>query len=227
MQEPNMWLASSLLGRRVRNSAGENLGKIQDIVIDPSSGQIRHLVVSYGGFLGLGNKLVSIPWSSAAMSSSRNHLVIDSKRETIEHAPAFNRVVARERVHREPKRPMSVFALIALVLLIFGVLWTTYLVSTRGWEEARNEIGSTFQSAAYAMKATSEDAALTAKVKTAFSLSKRIPSGQINVDTENGAVTLRGEVASEEIRKLAETVARDVPGVDEVHNHLYVIGSSR
>ena len=225
MERPNMWLASSLLGSRVRNNAGQSLGRIKDIVIDPATGKILHLVVSYGGFLGIGGKLVSIPWSSPAVSSTRNYVVLDSKRETIEHSPAFHRVV--ERTPRQPRKPISLFGAVALVLLLIGALWVGFLVSTRGWEETRSEIGSTFQSVAYAMKETSKDATLTAKVKTAFSLSKRIPSGQISVDSDDGIVTLRGEVPSGEIRRLAESVARDTPGVVDVQNHLYVTGRSQ
>jgi len=220
-----MWLASSLLGSRVRNNAGQSLGRIKDIVIDPATGKILHLVVSYGGFLGIGGKSVSIPWSSPAVSSARNYVVLDSKRETIEHSPAFHRVV--ERTPRQSRKPISLFGAVALVLLLIGALWVGFLVSTRGWEETRSEIGSTFQSVAYAMKETSKDATLTAKVKTAFSLSKRIPSGQISVDSDDGIVTLRGEVPSEEIRRLAESVARDTPGVVDVQNHLYVTGRSQ
>jgi len=220
-----MWLASSLLGSRVRNNAGQSLGRIKDIVIDPATGKILHLVVSYGGFLGIGGKSVSIPWSSPAVSSARNYVVLDSKRETIEHSPAFHRVV--ERTPRQSRKPISLFGAVALVLLLIGALWVGFLVSTRGWEETRSEIGSTFQSVAYAMKETSKDATLTAKVKTAFSLSKRIPSGQISVDSDDGIVTLRGEVPSEGIRRLAESVARDTPGVVDVQNHLYVTGRSQ
>ncbi|HYR83191.1 MAG TPA: BON domain-containing protein [Terriglobia bacterium] len=219
-----MWLASSLLGSRVRNSAGQSLGKIDDIVIDPSTGTILHVVLSYGGFLGIGRKLVSIPWSSPALSP-RNYVVLDSNRETIARAPAFHRVV--DHAPREPRKPLSLFGAVALVLLLLAGLWVAFLVGTRGWDEARNEIGSTFQSVAYAMKESSKDAALTAKVKTALSLSKRVPADQINVDSEDGVVTLRGEVPSEEIRRLAESVARDTPGVSDVQNHLYVVGRSQ
>jgi hyperosmotically inducible protein len=84
-----------------------------------------------------------------------------------------------------------------------------------------------FQRAVYAAKETSEGAALTGKVKTALSLSKRIPSDKINVDSEDDIVTLRGEVPSDEVRELAESIARDVPGVSDVHNHLYAVSRSQ
>jgi osmotically-inducible protein OsmY len=110
---------------------------------------------------------------------------------------------------------------------LLGLLWVTYLVTTRGWEQARRDLGSSVQSAAYAMKETSEDAALTTKVKTAFSLSKRIPANLINVDSQGDVVTLRGEVPDEGARMHAESVARDVPGVGEVRNYLFAHSRSQ
>ena|SRR5438105_5169644 len=122
---------------------------------------------------------------------------------------------------------ISLLAGIALICLFLALAWTTFLVSTRGWEQARQDIKSSLQGAAYAAKETSHDAALTTKVKTALALSKRIPSGQITVDSEGDIVTLRGEVPSEEVRNLAESIARDVSGVREVHNHIFAINRTQ
>jgi hypothetical protein len=125
------------------------------------------------------------------------------------------------------KKGIGVITAAFLVCCLIGLLGVAYMVSTRGWEQTRQDLGSSVQSAAYAMKESSADAALTAKVKTAFSLSKRIPSNQINVDSEGDVVTLRGEVPNEAVRSLAESIARDVPGVGEVHNHLYAYSRSQ
>ena len=64
---------------------------------------------------------------------------------------------------------------------------------------------------------------MTAKVKTALSLNKHVPAGEINVDSEGDAVTLSGQVANDEIRTTAERVAADTPGVGEVRNRLNVM----
>ena len=122
---------------------------------------------------------------------------------------------------------MPVLASLLGLCLLLGLIWVGYLVSTRGWEQARQDISTTVQGAAYAAKETSQDAAVTAKVKTALSLSKRIPSAEINVDANNDVVTLRGEVPNEQTRSLAEQIARDVPGVREVQNHLYAVSHSQ
>jgi sporulation protein YlmC with PRC-barrel domain len=260
MQYSNVWLATTLLHDRVRNSAGEDLGKVEDIAIDPASGAIQYAILSFGGVLGMGDKLFPIPWSAIRMSPSGDHLLVDIDKETLRRAPSFERDVwpnlsdptwrsrmddhygrrahrvvddrrvyddRRDYVDRRPaRRGVSVAGTILLICLVLALGWLTYLVSTRGWDQAKQDVKSTLQGAAYAAKETSQDAALTTKVKTALSLSKRIPSDKINVDSQNGVVTLRGEVPSAEVAKAAEDTVRDVPGVTDVHNHLFAPGAT-
>src|SRR5262249_605873 len=110
---------------------------------------------------------------------------------------------------------LSLIRDVLLLVLILCLAWETFLVGTRGWDQAREDMRSSIQRVAYAAKETSHDAALTTKVKTALTLSKRIPADKINVDSEGDVVTLRGEVPSEEIRNLAESLARDVPRISD------------
>jgi sporulation protein YlmC with PRC-barrel domain len=256
MERSNVWLASALVNARVRNSAGENLGKIEDVAIDPLTGNVEHAILSFGGVLGMGKKLFPIPLSSLSISPSRDYVLFDVDKESLQHAPGFDRdawpdmsdptwrqrvddyygrgrpVVTNERVFVEPRRApvrqgISLFAIILLICAVLALGWMTFLVSTRGWDQARQDITSSLHNAAYAAKETSRDAALTSKVRAAFALSKRIPSDKIDVDSQGDVVTLRGEVPSDEIRYLAEAVARDVPGVAEVHNHLFAVSQSR
>jgi sporulation protein YlmC with PRC-barrel domain len=258
MQRSNVWLASALVNARVRNSAGENLGKIEDVAIDPLTGNVEHAILSFGGVLGMGKKLFPIPLSSLSISPSRDYVLLDIDKGSLQHAPAFDRdawpdmadatwrrrvddyyggvrpaaAVATQPVFVEPRRKpvrrgISLFAIILLICAVLAFGWMAYLVSSRGWDQAREDITNSLHSAAYAAKETSKDAALTSKVRTAFALSKRIPSDKIDVDSQGDVVTLRGEVPSDEIRDLAERVARDVPGVAEVHNHLFAVSQSR
>src|ERR1700693_59169 len=54
--------ASTLAGDQVQNTAGENLGKVDEIMIDIPAGKVAYAVLSFGGFLGMGNKLFAVPW---------------------------------------------------------------------------------------------------------------------------------------------------------------------
>ncbi len=56
--------ASQLKGTRLENAQGDHVGDIHDIVIDPTNGDIRYVTVTYGGFLGLGNKLYAVPFEA-------------------------------------------------------------------------------------------------------------------------------------------------------------------
>ena len=108
---------------------------------------------------------------------------------------------------------MSLGAGIGLVSLILALGWMAFLVSTRGWEQTKHDVKGSMQSAVYAAKETTHDAALTTKVKTALALSKRVESKSINVDSLGDVVTLRGEVPSAEASQAAESITRDVQGV--------------
>jgi osmotically-inducible protein OsmY len=66
------------------------------------------------------------------------------------------------------------------------------------------------------------DARITAQVKAAFALSKRISAYEIGVDTKNGVVTLSGKAPSEADRELAGNVAGDTTGVTQVNNQIQV-----
>src|SRR5438045_2990025 len=55
--------AQSVLGRDVRSSAGENMGRIVDVIVD-RSGRVRAAVVDFGGFLGVGSRKIAVDWNA-------------------------------------------------------------------------------------------------------------------------------------------------------------------
>jgi len=83
--------ASTLSGDRVRNSAGEDLGKIEDLMIDVQSGRIAYAVLSFGGFLGIGDKLFAVPWSALTVNEQEKLFILDVDRQTLENAPGFDK----------------------------------------------------------------------------------------------------------------------------------------
>lgn len=56
--------ASEFLGANIHNPKGETIAEINDLVLDPVDGKIRYAAVTYGGFLGLGDKMFAVPWSA-------------------------------------------------------------------------------------------------------------------------------------------------------------------
>jgi sporulation protein YlmC with PRC-barrel domain len=83
--------AGSLAGDRVRNNAGEDLGKIEEIMIDIHSGRVAYGVLSFGGFLGMGNKLFAVPWHALSIDLDNHEFVLDVSREILENAPGFDK----------------------------------------------------------------------------------------------------------------------------------------
>src|ERR1700674_3593003 len=82
--------ASTLAGDQVQNSAGENLGKVDEIMIDIPSGRVAYAVLSFGGFLGMGNKLFALPWSALKLDEDEKCFVLDIDKKKLEHAPGFD-----------------------------------------------------------------------------------------------------------------------------------------
>jgi sporulation protein YlmC with PRC-barrel domain len=83
--------ASTLTGDRVRNSNGEDLGSIEEIMIDLPSGKVAYAVLSFGGFLGIGDKLFAIPWKAMRVDQGEHQFILDVDRKTLENAPGFDK----------------------------------------------------------------------------------------------------------------------------------------
>jgi sporulation protein YlmC with PRC-barrel domain len=83
--------ARILTGDRVRNAAGENLGKVEEIMLDVPSGRIAYAVLSFGGVLGIGDKLFAVPWSALRLEPEKHEFILDVSRETLENAPGFDK----------------------------------------------------------------------------------------------------------------------------------------
>lgn len=82
--------ASSIIGTDVINPGGDNLGDIKEVVIDPSTGKVAYAVVSFGGFLSLGEKLFAIPYSALEYDLNQSKYVLDVSKERLEAAPGFD-----------------------------------------------------------------------------------------------------------------------------------------
>ena len=83
--------ASSLSGDKVRNEAGEDLGKINELMIDVPTGRVAYAVLSFGGFLGMGDKLFAVPWDVLTLDEDEKCFILDVEKETLENAPGFDK----------------------------------------------------------------------------------------------------------------------------------------
>jgi sporulation protein YlmC with PRC-barrel domain len=80
--------AKKVIGTSVHDSAGDHIGKIEDIVLDKLSNNIMFAIVGAGGVLGVGEKFFSVPWQSLDDDEGDDAYVIDMTKDEIEKAPA-------------------------------------------------------------------------------------------------------------------------------------------
>lgn len=83
--------ASEIIGEAVANLQGENVGKILELVIDAGKNRVVYAVLSFGGFMGMRNKLFAIPWEAFEFSETEKKLILNVDREKLEAAPGFEK----------------------------------------------------------------------------------------------------------------------------------------
>lgn len=83
--------ASIFMGRSVVNPQGENLGKIEDLVIDPATGRITYAALSYGSILGFGGKLYAVSWEALKLQPDGKTFVLNVSQQALESAPGFDK----------------------------------------------------------------------------------------------------------------------------------------
>jgi sporulation protein YlmC with PRC-barrel domain len=87
--------ASSVSGMPVRSPADKDLGKVEDLVIDMETGTVRYAAISFGGVLGVGDKLFAVPFRSLHVKhepgSKSAHFVVNVDKETLEKAKGFDK----------------------------------------------------------------------------------------------------------------------------------------
>ncbi len=91
MKDRTTLSAKSLIGDKVVNRKGDKLGSVEEIMIDVHTGTVSYAVLSFGGFLGLGDKLFALPWRSIAVDEVNQTVVVDMSKEQLENAPGFDK----------------------------------------------------------------------------------------------------------------------------------------
>jgi len=85
-----LFKASKLIGYSVKNKQGEEVGEIEELVINSQDGRIAYAVLSFGGFLGMGDKLFAIPWKSLTPIPEQQSFSLDIDKEKLAETPGFD-----------------------------------------------------------------------------------------------------------------------------------------
>ena len=80
--------AGKVQGAPIYDAAGDNLGSIDDVVIDRKTGNVAYAVMTSGGFLGIGSRHHALPWSMLKYDVNRGGYVVGLERAQLRVAPA-------------------------------------------------------------------------------------------------------------------------------------------
>jgi sporulation protein YlmC with PRC-barrel domain len=83
--------ADTLVGNDVYNPADEKLGTIKEFMIEMSTGRISYAVLSFGGFLGVGDRLFAVPWQALKLDTVKKCFLLSASKEKLKNAPGFDK----------------------------------------------------------------------------------------------------------------------------------------
>jgi sporulation protein YlmC with PRC-barrel domain len=209
--------ASKIMGTEVNNLQNEKLGKVENILLDLSSGRIVALVISSGGFLGIGDELSAVPPTALCFSPDRDTLQLDTTKETFSNAPHF-------KSNQWPDFGQPGYA---------GGVYRAYNVEPYFTSDATTDVDNTRRNVR-----DRDDQTLTpldqgnskADVDTTAQIRKEIIAGKnmsvnarnVKVITNKGQVTLRGPVNTAEEKRLIGEIANRIARSENVDNQLEV-----
>ena len=88
---PRLMGADTLIGEDVYNQKDEDLGDIKEIMLDMNNGKIAYAVLSFGGFLGMGDKLFAVPWSALKLDTENKRFILNVDKKRLDSAPGFDK----------------------------------------------------------------------------------------------------------------------------------------
>ena len=88
---PALMGADTLIGDDVYNHSDEELGDIKEIMLDMRTGQIAYAVLSFGGVLGMGDKLFAVPWERLTLDTVNKRFLLNVDKDQLKDAPGFDK----------------------------------------------------------------------------------------------------------------------------------------
>ena len=212
--------ASQFIGKDVRNAQDENLGRIQDLVMEMESGVITvpYAIVAYGGALGIGSTKIAVPIGSLECSSDGKKVLISATKEEFQSASSTPSG-AWSQVSGDWSRDIDGF---------FGQ--PTALPQGRferqaipGRSQPREQVRDPVENkGAHDLlnKPTTTD--LNQKISACLEEVRTGLSENVQASVDNGVVTLRGEVDTQAQKQTIESKVTAIPGIQRVENELKV-----
>jgi osmotically-inducible protein OsmY/sporulation protein YlmC with PRC-barrel domain len=209
--------ASQLIGKDVRNAQDENLGRVQDLIVDLSSGSVPYAIIGYGGALGIGNTKIAVPIDALECSSDGKNLLMSATKDEFQSA-SKTPTGAWSQASGEWTRDVDAFYGQPSAFTQ-GRFERQPLQGVQQREFVRDPTQHKGATDLLTKPGTTD---LNHKISAAIDEVRPGISGDIQVSADNGVVTLRGEVSSNEEKQSIESKVMGVPGVQRVDNQLMV-----
>ena len=209
--------ASKIMGTTVKNLQDEKIGQVENLLVDMSSGRIVAVIVSSGGFLGMGDELSAVPPTALRFNTDRDALQLDASKEMLSSAPHF-------KANQWPDFGQPSYA--AGVYRAYRVEpYFTTNVTTQADNTARNVRDRDERTVTPLDQGNSKaDVATTAQIRKEIIAGKNMSVNARNVKiiTKEGRVTLRGPVNTPEEKRLIGEIANRIAQSENVDNQLDV-----
>jgi sporulation protein YlmC with PRC-barrel domain len=209
--------ASKVIGTPVKNLQDEKLGKVENLMVDLSAGRIVAVVISSGGFIGIGDELSAVPPSALRFNTERDTLQLDASKETLAATPHF-------KANQWPDFSQPSYA---------SDVYSAYKIEPYFATDATNEVDNTRINVRDRQDQTltplnqgnsKADVATTAQIRKEIIAEKTMSVNAQNVKiiTIDGQVTLRGPVNTAEEKRLIGEIADRSAHSGNVDNQLEV-----
>ncbi len=208
---------SRLMGMPVNNLQNESLGKVENLLLDLPSGRLVAVVVSSGGFIGIGDELSAVPPTALRFASDRHSLVLDASKELLTQAPHFSS--DRWPNFSEPVYTEGVYRAYR-VQPYFTTNSVTEPDNTALNARDRNDRNPT----AFDQGNSAGDVDITARIRQGIVDNKdmSLNARNVKVITRDGQVTLRGPVNTAEEKRMIGEIATRAAVLGNVRNEIEV-----
>ena len=88
---PGPMSAGTFAGINVYNHKAEPLGNIKELMLDARSGEVNYAVLTFGGFLGMGDRLFAVPWNALTLDTKNKRFVLSVEKDRLKQAPGFDK----------------------------------------------------------------------------------------------------------------------------------------
>jgi sporulation protein YlmC with PRC-barrel domain len=209
--------ASKVMGLSVKNLQDEKLGKVENLVVDLSAGRILAVIVSSGGFLGMGDELSAVPPTTLRMNPDRDALQLDTTKEALSNAPHF-------KANQWPEVGSPSYADGVYRAYRVEPYFTTNVITEpdNTVRNVRDRSNRTLTPLDQGNSVADRDTSAQIRKEILAGKGMSVNARNVKIITIDGQVTLRGPVNTAEEKRFIGAIAEKIAKSENVDNQLEV-----